>query len=72
VVGDYTLYALTLDDHTLRRLVAVPGVVDVVGHPDGFLLLRADAATVVEGSMLERIVSRAPVVARFVSEDCPF
>lgn len=68
VLGDETLYALTLGDHLLRRLIAVPGVLDVVGHPEGVLLLSADGATLLRTATLEAFVERAPVVARFVDE----
>jgi hypothetical protein len=70
VVGDETLYALTLGDHVLRRLVTVPGVLDVVEHPDGFLLLGTDSATLVDATMLDAVVQRAPEVARLVVEKC--
>jgi len=52
VLGDETLYALTLDDHVLRRVIKAPGVVALAGHRDGVLLLAADNVTLLETAML--------------------
>ena len=61
VLGDDALYALTLHDHRLRRLMRVNDVVDVVSHPRGFVLLGNREVVLLDSRAFDGVLADAAV-----------
>lgn len=70
VLGDDTLYAVTLDDLALRRLVRAPDVKDIIEYPNGFCLVSEATCALVPADAIEPVVHGAEVVQWMVRERC--